>query len=198
MNEIGSKKQIVLIHGGDSYSSYNNYLADLKSLQIDYQQLLPAKRWKDKLAETFVDYDVLMPTMPNSANAQFSEWQIWFDKLTPFFGNNVRLIGHSLGAMFLAKYLHANRLKSPVEQLILIAGGYDMEDYGSFTVSSAAGLEQSAKAIHLFHSSDDPVVSYTELAKYQSDLPGAHTHNFNDRGHFNNKDFPELIKLLQD
>lgn len=115
-------KQIVLIHGGDSFSSHQAYIADLKARQMDY-----------------------------------------------------------------ARLLH------------LVAGGYNFpgHDYGSFQVDSATGLEKSAEQIHLYHSQDDPVVPFEELAKFQKDLPGANVHIFADRGHFIDPDFPELIEILQ-
>lgn len=192
-------KQIVIIHGGDSFSSYDKYLAGLKTATLDYSRIKPSKRWKDTVIESFPDFDILTPTMPNSANAQFEEWKIWFEKLIPFFEDDVRLIGHSLGAMFLAKYLHLSPLTHPVKQLILLAGGYNdpTHDYGSFTIDSTTGLEKSANQIHLFHSKDDFVVPFDELSKYRADLPSAHVHVFEDRNHFLDANFPELLEILK-
>ena len=187
----------MIIHGGDSYSSKEDYLSELKNSTLDYQRMLPKKRWSDTIIDTFLEADILMPQLPNKQNANYQEWKIYFEKLLPFFGSNIRLIGHSLGAMFLAKYLHNKSLEKPVRQLILLAGGYDGADYGSFNVNSAKGLEKSAREIHLFHSRDDFVVDFSELAKYQADLPEAIVHTFDDRNHFLDADFPELIDLLK-
>lgn len=191
-------KQIVIIHGGDSYDSYEEYIKELKATELDYERLKPSKRWKDAIVERFKDADILTPTMPNSANAQYSEWKIWFEKIISFLGDDVRLIGHSLGAMFLAKYLHESPLEKPARQLILLAGGYDgaTSGYGSFKLQSATGLEKSADEIHLMHSRDDFVVPFEELAKFRADLPTATVHEFEDRNHFLDADFPELINLL--
>lgn len=190
-------KQIFIIHGGDSFNTYDGYLNNLKNSVLDYDRLKPAKKWRDQIIEVFDDADVLTPTMPGSANAKFEEWKIWFEKMIPFFEDDVRLVGHSLGAMFLAKYLNNYPLKKPVKQLILLAGGYDAEDYGSFKIHSAKGLEKSADEIHLMHSQDDPVVPFEELAKFQADLPTAKVHIFKDRNHFLDKNFPELIEILK-
>lgn len=192
------KTQILIIHGGDSFHTYEEYIADLKSTVLDYDRLKPGKRWKDTVIEAFPNADILAPTMPNSANAQFDEWKIWFEKIIPFFGDDVRIIGHSLGAMFLAKYLHHYPLKRPVRQLILLAGGYDddVAGYGSFALESAIGLEKSAEEIHIMHSEDDFIVPYRELAKYERDLPEATIHRFIDKNHFLDADFPELIDVL--
>ena len=192
-------KQIVIIHGGDSFSSYEEYLENLQAAEINYERLLPAKRWKDEIIEVFKDAEILTPTMPNSSNAQFEEWKIWFEKIIPFFQNDTRLIGHSLGAMFLAKYLHENPLHKPVKQLILLAGGYDeeAEGYGQFRIKSAKGLEKSAEQIHLLHSEDDPVVPFEALDKFASDLPMANVHRFKNKNHFLESTFPELIEILK-
>lgn len=192
-------KQILIIHGGDSFSSYDAYIRSLRSLEISYDRLRPQKKWKTWLVEQLPEADVLLPTFPNGSNAVYDEWVIYFEKLLPFLNDEVYLIGHSLGAMFLAKYLNEAPLNKPVKKLLLVAGGYDdesMEDLGSFKVTSAKNLPQSADEIHLFHSKDDPVVPYSELAKFQADLPDAIIHSFENRGHFLDESFPELLAIL--
>lgn len=192
-------KQILIIHGGDSFSSYDAYIRSLRSLEISYDRLRQQKKWKTWLVEQLPEADVLLPTFPNCSNAVYDEWVIYFEKLLPFLHDEVYLIGHSLGAMFLAKYLNEAPLNKPVKKLLLVAGGYDdesMEDLGSFKVTSAKNLPQSADEIHLFHSEDDPVVPYSELAKFQADLPDAIIHSFENRGHFLDESFPELLAIL--
>ncbi|HCH34208.1 MAG: hypothetical protein UY35_C0005G0044 [Candidatus Saccharibacteria bacterium GW2011_GWC2_48_9] len=192
-------KQVLIIHGGHSFSSYESYIDDLNASEISYQQLLPQKKWKPWVADNMPDVDVLLPAFPNGHNAEYSEWKIYFEKLIPFFGDDIQLVGHSLGAMFLAKYLHELPLQKKVRRLILIAGVYDDQssgDSGSFAVGDATGLERSASDIHLFHSKDDPAVPFSELAKFQADIPTAMSHVFEDRGHFTDSTFPELLELL--
>ena len=193
-------KQIVLIHGGSSFDNYERYLNSLKNGSINYERLLWVQKWREWLAQEIVDADVLLPNFPNRQNAQYEEWKIYFEKLLPLLGDDVQLVGYSLGAMFLAKYLHESLLDYPVRRLVLISPCYDdesVEDLGSFRVMSATGLEKSAREIHLFHSKDDPVVPFTELAKFQHDLPTATVHIFEDRNHFFQPTFPELKELLE-
>lgn len=193
-------KQILIIHGGSSFSSYEAYRTSLSSKIVNYDKLISPIRWKERLADILTDAEVMYPSMPNSANAVYDEWVVYFEKLLPFLRDDVQIIGHSLGAMFLAKYLNEKPLTSPVRRLLLVAGGYDddsNEDLGSFTVHSAKNLIKSAEQIHLFHSTDDPVVPYSELAKFQADLPTATVHNFEDRGHFIDETFPELLDVLK-
>ena len=193
-------KQIVIVHGGSSFDSYDNYLNNLKSSQLPYERLLYSLKWREWLTQEIIDADVLLPNFPNKQNANYAEWVIYFEKLLPLLGDDVQLVGYSLGAMFLVKYLQEKPLEKPVRRLILAAPCYDdesLEDLGSFRIAGAKRLEESAKDIHFFHSKDDPVVPFTELAKFQEDLPSAKVHIFEDRGHFFQATFPELKELLQ-
>ena len=193
-------KQILIIHGGDSFSTYEAYLDNLRSSTIDYARLKPQEKWKTWLSAQLPDDDVLLPTFPNGWNAVYDEWVIYFEKLIPFLKEDVCLIGHSLGAMFLTKYLHGTPLPRKVRQLILVAGQYGTQEYddlGSFVVESAEGLDRSADEIHLFYSRDDPVIDFASLAQYQHDIPDAIAHIFDTRGHFLGPTFPELLEILR-
>ncbi len=197
---INNMKQIFIIHGGQSFSSYSAYISNLKSKSIEYECLKYSQRWREWIAQNMPRADVLLPNMPSSDNAQYEEWKIYFEKMIPFFRKDVQLVGHSLGAMFLAKYLQNYPLSHPLRRLILIAGVYDKKVSGesnSFLPLKTDRLYLSAQEIHLFHSEDDQVVPYTELAKFQADLPSAITHSFIDRGHFIDPTFPELLKILK-
>lgn len=192
-------KQVWIIHGGDSFSSYDAYLQDLRGTTLDYERLRPKQRWSQWITQELTGADVLTPEFPNRQNAQFDEWSLYFEKLLPFFSDDVRLVGHSLGAMFLAKYLHNKPLTQPVSQLVLLAGAYGdtTGEHGSFGVVSATGLQQSAREIHLLHSQDDPVVPYSSLEGFESDLPTATVHRFVDKHHFIEPTFPELLNILE-
>ena len=193
--------QILHIHGGNSFSSYDAYLDDLKNSPIDYERLKPRQRWRDWLvAQLSPNDEYLAPTFPNSANAQYDEWVIYFEKLIPFLRDDAIIIGHSLGAMFLMKYLHQHELPVTLSKLILIAGQHGAngnEDVGAFAVISAEGVERSATEVHLFHSEDDPVVPYDSLDKILADIPSAIAHRYTDQAHFNGPVFPDLLSVIK-
>jgi predicted alpha/beta hydrolase family esterase len=192
--------QILFIHGGDSYTSYDEYRENLMSLQMDYERLKYIKGWRSWVAEQLPDDDVLTPSFPNSSSAQYDEWVIYFEKILPFLHDGYSLVGHSLGGMFLAKYLHTHVLPVKARRIVLIAPRYGESDHdtsGSFLVESALGVERSAEQVHLFHSKDDKVVEFESLARFATDIPSAITHTFDDRGHFKGPTFPELLEILQ-
>ena len=51
--------------------------------------------------------------------------------------------------------------------------------------------------IYLIHSKDDPLVPFTQLKKYQQALPKAEAIVFENREHFNQETFPEIIELIK-
>lgn len=156
--------------------------------------------WREWLSSVMPAADILLPKFPNAQNAQYEEWKIQFEKISPLLTGDVSLVGYSLGAMFLAKYFHETKLEKPVRQIILLAPTYDDEsgeELGSFKVTSATGVEQSADEVHLMHSEDDPVSPFTELAKFTRDIPTAAVHIFTDKNHFFQTTFPELVDILE-
>jgi predicted alpha/beta hydrolase family esterase len=193
-------RQIFIIHGGSSFNSIKRYREYLTQLELSYDRMKLHKKWPQWIAESLTECDVLLPTMPNGNNAQYGEWKIYFEKMIPFFKDDVILIGHSLGGTFLAKYLHERPLKKPVRALLLVAPCYNdesLEDLGDFTISNAANINHSAHEIHIFHSNDDDIVPFSEMTKFEADLPNAKTHVFTNRGHFIDSTFPELLEILK-
>lgn len=193
-------KQLFIIHGGTSFDSYDSYVANLKSSDIEYERLKKEPRWTSWLADELSGVDVLYPSFPNTSNAQYDEWKIYFEKLQKHFGDEVTLVGYSLGGMFLSKYLAEKSLVRKVKKILLVAPGYDddtNEELGSFRVTSASQVADNADEVHLFHSKDDFVAPFAEMAKYQRDIPTAIPHVFEDRNHFFQPTFPELLEIIK-
>lgn len=191
--------QVFVIHGGTTFATYEEYLHYLKTKEIDIQTL-KAKGWKDSLDSLGPGYEVIAPRMPNAQNAKYEEWKLWFERFIPFLKDGVVLVGHSLGGVFLAKYLSENSFPKKIKATLLVAAPYEY-DIGSplpqFSIQKPLKKfgEQGGKII-LYHSKDDPIVPFTELAKYQKELPEAQVRVFEDRGHFNHEEFPEVLQDL--
>jgi len=200
------KNQIIVIHGGDCFETYEDYVSHLKNQEIDFERL-KRKNWKTTLGEKLREkFEVIMLNMPNSANARYSEWKIWFKKLTPFFEDEVVLVGHSLGGIFLAKYLSENNFPKRILAIFLIAAPYDTEGTECSLVDFALAepldkLREQGGKIFLYHSEDDPVVPFNNLKKYKKALPNATARIFKNREHFQQEELPEIvadIKMLYD
>ncbi len=195
------KHQIFVIHGGDTFDTYDMYLNFLKNWEIDFGRYLADKRdWKENVAAGLgSDFEVIRPDMPNKRNAQYSEWKIWFEKFIPHFEPEVVLVGHSLGGAFLAKYLSENKFPRTIKAVFLIAAVFDadMEGYPLASFTLPEKLDLQADKIYLYHSKDDPVVPFADLAKFQAKLHGAVARVFTDRGHFNQEELPELVEDIK-
>jgi predicted alpha/beta hydrolase family esterase len=194
-------QQVVVIHGGDAFEKYEDYLQSLREKTITLERLRQ-KDWKSNLQKDLGEnYDVLAPRLPNAQNARYGEWKIIFDKIMPLLSDNVILIGHSLGGLFLAKYLSENQLSKKIKATILIAAPFSTREHepiGDFMIErSLARLEMTGGKLLLYHSQDDVVVPFANVEKYHASLPEAELRVFEDRGHFNQESFPELVEEIK-
>ena len=196
------KKQVIFIHGGSTFKSYREYLSHLKSIEIDLDRYRKTK-WSDSLNIGLGNkFDVLLPKMPNPSNAKYNEWKIIFNKISKLLEKNVILIGHSLGAIFLIKYLSENKFPKKILATLLISPPYDddgmEESLGDFILPKSLNkLNNQGGKIFIYQSKDDPVVPYSHLEKYKKALPNAIIREFKNREHFNQPKFPELIKDIR-
>ena len=197
------KQQIVIIHGGTTFDSQGDYLSYLKNKEIDLEKLRPQLDWRYSLQnELGENFEVLLPQMPDKTNAHYNEWKIWFERILPLLDKEIILVGHSLGGIFLAKYLSENNFPKKIKATILVAAPFDDKDSGKsladFKLSFPLDrfVKQGGK-IYLIQSKGDPEVLFGNLEKYKKALPNAETIVFEDRGHFSQESFPEIIELIK-
>ena len=193
------KKQVLFIHGGETFDTYEDYLKFLREIEVDLEWLT-WKRWKhtlqDKLGD---DFQVILAQMPCALNAKYIEWAIMFEKYLEKMNGDLILVGHSLGGVFLTKYLSENKVDKSIKGLFLVAACFDDSDadysLADFNIDpdKIPLLEKTAEHIHFYHSTDDDVVRFTDFEKYKKLLPNATFTTFNDRGHFGVDTFPEII-----
>ncbi len=186
------KQQIIVIGGGEAWDTYDAYIQYLRDKEYNpYEE--HGDGWKQLLQKKLGDaYDVIYVVMPSRANAKYNEWVIWFEKLFPYMRDNIILIGHSLGANFLAKYLAENDIPVSIAQLHLVAGSFGVG--GGFNLPpSLENVEQKSKKIYIYHSEDDEIVDFADGQRYAKLLPKAKFVQLKDRGHFLVDEFPEII-----
>lgn len=166
----------------------------LRSVSYDpYEE--PVKRWNRSLGDVLGDeYEFLRPNMPGGNN-DYEAWSIWFERQFSFLRDNVVLVGHSLGANFLAAYLAEHAMTVSISLLHLVAG---CAGEGTFPFpESGENIEKQAKNIFIYHSHDDPVVPFADAEKYQTLLPNATLVALDGRGHFLGEEFPELVEKIR-
>ena len=185
-------KKVVIIHGGHSFDNNDEYLGWLANTDL---KLVSDGDWKSWLRHTLnpTEFEVLQIRMPNSNNAQYAEWKTMFEKALPLITENDILIGHSLGGIFLAKYLSENNLK--IHDLHLVAT--PSTKCGSFELKKdISSISRNVQNIFLWHSTDDFVVPFAETEFYTNNLPKLELNTFDDRGHFNDSEFVELFDFI--
>lgn len=196
------KKQIIIIGGGNTFDSYKQYISFLKKIKLDFERMNSAG-WKDTLEKDLGrGFEVIRPKMPNPSNAKYSEWKIWWEKIIPHLEKEVVLVGHSLGGIFLAKYLLENKFPKKILAVFLIAAPYDdkgeEDSLADFDLKKdISGLQDQSEKLFIWQSMDDDVVDFADLGKYQKVLPLANCRESKNKRHFNQKNFPELVREIK-
>lgn len=195
-------KQLLFVHGGDSlnpgetfFSRWENESSWLKSISDPFVHTEKQKRWKDDMVERLgSEWVCVFPRMPNDMAARYEEWKWMFEKYVPYMHEGIVLVGHSLGANFLAQHLATTRLPVRVGQFHMVAG---CTREGNFSIPESLTLiTEQCDHVYLYHSTDDPVVPFSAAEEYARLLPGAELVRFTDRGHFLGEEFPELIDRI--
>jgi hypothetical protein len=193
------QKQIIIIHGGETFETHDDYIKFLKNAEFNLEK---GKRWREDIDKVLGnEFSVIIPIMPCKWNAKYKEWKIWFEKVIPYIEDNVVIIGHSLGGVFIAKYLSENEFPKKILATYLLAAPYDSnEDYSldDFVLPESLSLfEKQGGKIYLYQSKDDTIVPFEDVEKYAKVLPSAEKVIFEDKGHFMDEEFPELVESIK-
>ncbi len=195
------KTQVVVIHGGDAFEKYEDYLENLQTKEVSLEKVRSIG-WKANLGKDLgEDFDVLLLKMPNGQNARYNEWKIWFERFIPLFNEEIILVGHSLGAIFLIKYFSENVYPKKIKATILVGAPYNTLEFHplvDFTITTPLNgfIKQSGETV-FYHSKDDKNVPFENMERYKEKLPNAVFNVFEDRGHFNDESFPEIVELIK-
>lgn len=188
------KQQVLVIHGGGNFIPKHGetILEMIAASEVSLPRMRRSVDWKATLQEKLGDaYDVLSPRMPNADAPRYEEWKRYFEKILPLLEPDALYVGHSLGAMFLAKYFSESPVQSKPVALFLVAPPFTALGFG-WELSTIENLRSHADTLFFYHSTDDAVVDYAESARYKERIPGATFRELDDRGHFNNDNFPEI------
>jgi len=197
--------KIFYIHGGTTHSTQEKFYKYLENKTVELEKSAPI--WTDHLDENFPNHQIIRISMPNKANADYKAWEIIFKKYLSYINPEDILIGFSLGATFLLKFLSRNNLPTSPKQLVLVAGPIDSEGSpeelcngfeSQTTELDSKTLQSQSHNMHLFYATDDQIVPIIQMHKIQAHLPHAQFTELQNRGgHFITSDFPELVNLIK-
>lgn len=196
-------KQVILIRGGESFKSDEDFYEYLKQEKLDPYRA--SNRWSVHLdLDLGNKYEVILPNMPARENGKYEAWKIWFEKHFEFLKEEVVLIGYSLGGTFLLKYLSENPFPKKIAQLHFVAPWIGtklstLEDIDTFAfdVGNLHLIKDKATAVHVWQSKDDFVVPFTDGETVHSNIPGSQFYVFEDRNHFIQNEFHELLEVIK-
>jgi uncharacterized protein len=179
------KRQVLFVHGGGE----------------------GAHEADEKLAESLRDalgsgYDVRSPKMPDEGSPEVGAWKEKIAGELAAIEGEVVLVGHSVGAFVLLKYLSEGAVEKPVAGLFLVAapyvgpGGWEIEE-DAIREDFASKLPEGLP-MFFYHSRDDEEVPFGHLALYEANLPRATVREFDGRGHQFGDDLSEVARDIQE
>jgi predicted alpha/beta hydrolase family esterase len=146
-------------------------------------------------------YDVRCPKMPNEDRPEYEAWKDQIAKELHSVDGEAILVGHSLGASVLLKYLSEEGAGKLVAGVFLIAPPYwGAEDWevGEYALQEGfASKLPEALPVFFYHSRDDQWVPFAHLALYEEKLPQATIREFDGRGHQFNDDLSEVARDIK-
>lgn len=192
-----NKQQVVYIHGGESFETDEKFLEYLHEYNLDISQLKnKSEKWNRHLDVALGGmFDVIEPQMPNYRHAKYDQWKLWFEKIVPQLKDDVVLVGNSLGSTFLLQYLAHVILPVRIKGLFLVAGARHEGDMQ--VPQNLENVKEQVDQIYLYHSQDDPVVSFADSEWIHEQLGISYLRNFDGVGHFAVKDIPELYQDIK-
>ena len=146
-------------------------------------------------------YRVAHPVMPDPENPHYKDWRTTLRKGLASTGDELILVGHSLGASVLLKYLSEEKVNPRIAGLFLIGAVYwgkedwDVKEY--VLKRNFKSKLPPIEKIFLYHSRDDEVVPVSHVRYYAEELPNATVREFAHRGHLFGKGLPELIEDIK-
>lgn len=199
-------RQLIYVGWGEVFHTEDEYAEALKAWR--YTPFQEDKKRSSWILENLKDaYEIERPAMPNRSNARYRFWKIRFEKILPFLNDeDLVLIWYSLWGIFLVKYLSENIFPKKISQLHLVApvfadvilpsGDHFLADF-LFDSARLKNLESQVDNIYLYRSKDDPLVPFSYIQKYHEYLPQAELFVFEDRGHFWQPEFKELLDNIR-
>jgi uncharacterized protein len=148
------------------------------------------------------EYEVHCPAMPNEDDAPYDQWTGKIEDELAAMPGPVILVGHSVGASVIAKWMGELKQAQPIASVILIAtpfwggDGWKYEGYEELALPNGyADKVPKDVPVALYHARDDEVVPFDHLALYAHVLPQARSRALDEGGHqFNN----DLSVVAQD
>lgn len=149
--------------------------------------------WLTKSVEN-LGFKVFAPQMPNSEKPKYEEWKRFFEeKFSEKINEKSIFFGHSLGGVFLIRYLSESKKK--IARLILTATpetNVGIPEIENFINCDFDPRKINVQKIDFFAGENDNRVPFAEMKNLAQKL-GANFHLVPNGGHFQEKEFSEFM-----
>lgn len=178
------KKHVLFIQGGGD----DGYEADAKLA--------------DSLQAVLGDaYEVSYPELQSDESVSDFDWPRQIGQAINDIEGDLILVGHSLGASLMLKYLSETNTRKKISGIFLIATPWWSGDAdwvkGLKLQHDFPGKLPGDIPIFLYHSKDDDVVPFEHLSLYAQKLPQASIHEIEEGGHQFNNDLKFVAKDIK-
>lgn len=144
------------------------------------------------------DVHVMKPDMPDPENPHYKPWKRTFERELRDYGNEqLFVVGHSLGASVVLKYLSERPPVKSIAGLFLVSpvfwglDGWEVDEYAF--VPNFQEYLRYIPAIYLYHSKDDAVVPVSHVRQFAIAFPCAIVREFDHDGHLYMNGIPQLV-----
>lgn len=139
-------------------------------------------------------YKVHFPKMPDEASPAYTLWKRHLTEALAALGNDVLVVGHSLGAPMLLKLFTEEKSPQGISGVFLIAAPFCGD--GGWAWEEAELPKDAGKRLEVplffYHSRDDEEVPYAHLDLYRKAFPNAALRRLSGRNHQLNDDLSEV------
>ena len=147
------------------------------------------------------EYQLIKPLMPEPENPRYKDWEEKLESVFKTLDNNLLIIGHSLGASVLLKFLSENMITNSIKAMFLISTPYwgkkdwKIEEF-EFKESFPSMLP-SIEELFLYHSKHDQWVPYCHLEHFAQILPESKVRTLEGIEHEFFNGLPQLVKDIK-
>lgn len=188
--EEKKEKLFIFIHGWKGHANYLFFQENIKMIE---------EAGLKSNSETY----------PNPEDPRYPQWKIFFEELLTkiWHGEDIYLIGHSLGGYFIFRILD-DSIDKPwfnfVKGIIVLGSAATRRpEYKPFYDADIqfTGVHLISPKIRVIWSNDDPIIKHEHkdlLNSKMHDIPDYQYIELNGFGHFINKHIPEIQQIIQE
>lgn len=146
-------------------------------------------------------FEVRYPAMLDEGDAPYEQWRQQIERELSDVPGRVFVVGHSVGASVLIKWLSERQVESTIAGVFLIAcpywggAGWRYDGYEELALQPGfASRLPIGTPMFLYHCRDDEVVPFAHLALYAQALPHAIVRVCEEGGHQFNDDLSSVAR----